>query len=72
MNECVTSHVYIVMSNNLKNNYMLIQTFEGVVLLEDPDKEVRIAVQATDRDTAKKVVESQYRGNLLAWKEELS
>ncbi len=51
---------------------MLIQTFEGVVLLEDPDKEVRIAVQATDRDTAKKVVESQYRGNLLGWKEELS
>ena len=72
MNECVTSHVYIVMSNNLKNNYMLIQTFEGVVLLKDPDKEVRIAVQATGRDTAKKVVESQYRGNLLAWKEELS
>ncbi|QTN38199.1 hypothetical protein HZ996_03280 [Cryomorphaceae bacterium] len=51
---------------------MLIQTFEGVVLLEDPHKEVRIAVQATDRDTAKKVVESQYRGNLLGWKEELS
>jgi hypothetical protein len=72
MNECVISHFYIVMSNNLKNNYMLIQTFEGVVLLEDPHKEVRIAVQATDRDPAKKVVQSQYRGNLLSWKEELS
>ncbi|MCE2494972.1 MAG: hypothetical protein J4F31_00050 [Flavobacteriales bacterium] len=51
---------------------MLIQTFEGVVLLDKPHKEVRIAVKATDRDTAKKVVESQYRENLLGWKKELS
>lgn len=51
---------------------MLIQTFEGIVLLQNPDKEVRIAVQATDKETALKVIESQYRENLLGWKKELS